>query len=165
MKQIIIDGRIGKEDAKLMTAKNGKPYIRFSLANNSFVNGANKTEWFDVTSFDQYTVENRLKLLTKGRYVIVNGILNSEVSANGGKIYLNQYVRANDIEVPSFGTKKEDSTDGQISTYTGGTKSDLTTGHVESKPEVKPEEKPAPQVSVASSSQAAGWSNDDDLPF
>lgn len=163
MKQIAIDGRIGKDGAKVLKTKNGKNYIRFSLANDSFVNGANKTEWFDITSFDDFVVEKQAKMLTQGRYVIVNGILNSEVSANGGKIYLNQYVRANNIEIPSIG-KKDDSTDTQVSTYTGGTKSEQTVSEAKHE-EPKPAPQPQPQVSTASAS-SSNWSDtDDDLPF
>jgi single stranded DNA-binding protein len=165
MKQITIDGRVGK-DAQVMKTQGGKSYLRFSLANDSFVNGANKTEWFDVTSFDNFMVENRTKFLTKGRYVIVNGTLNSEVTSKNGKIYLNQYVTANNIEFPSFGSKKDDSNEVQVSTYTGGTKSDQTV-HEEAQPAPvveTPKATPAPQPAPAQVA-ASGWSNDDDLPF
>lgn len=164
MKTIIIDGRIGKDGAKVLKTKNGKAYIRFSLANDSFVNGANKTEWFDITSFDDFVVEKQSKMLTQGRYVIVNGVLNSEVATNNGKVYLNQYVRCNSIEIPSLGSKKDDSNETQVSTYTGGTKSEET-ARPEARQESKPAEPPQPQPSVVASSMGSGWSNDDDLPF
>jgi single-stranded DNA-binding protein len=164
MKTIIIDGRIGKDGAKVLKTKNGKAYIRFSLANDSFVNGANKTEWFDITSFDDFVVEKQSKMLTQGRYVIVNGVLNSEVATNNGKVYLNQYVRCNNIEIPSLGSKKDDSNETQVSTYTGGTKSEET-ARPEARQESKPAETPQPQPSVVASSMGSGWSNDDDLPF
>lgn len=166
MKQITIDGRIGK-DAEVLKTQGGKSYIRFSLANDSFVNGANQTEWFDITSFDNFIVESRIKFLKKGRYVIVNGTLNSEVHSRNGKIYLNQYVTANNIEFPSFGTKKEENNEVQVSTYTGGTKSDQTV-HEEVKPAPAPvveTPKPAPQPAPATVTAASGWSGDDDLPF
>ena len=163
MKQITIDGRVGK-DATVYKTQGGKSYIRFSLANDSFVNGANKTEWCDITSFDSFMVENRIKFLTKGRYVIVNGTLNSEVHSKNGTIYLNQYVTATNIEFPSFGGKKEDSSEPQVSTYTGGTKSDQTI-HEEAKPApVAETPKPAPKPAPAQVA-ASGWSGDDDLPF
>lgn len=167
MKQITIDGRIGKDGAKVMKTQGGKNYLRFSLANDSFVNGANKTEWFDVTCFDPFVVENRVKFLQKGRYVIVTGTLNSEVSAKDGKIYLNQYVRANDIDFPSFGTKKEENNEVQVSTFTGGTKSE-TIVREEAKPTPAPQAAApthAPQPAPATVASASGWSSDDDLPF
>ena len=159
MKQITIDGRIGKDGAKVMKTQNGKDYLRFSLANDSFVNGANKTEWFDITCFDPFVVENRAKFLTKGRYVIVNGVLNSEVSAKNGKIYLNQFVRANDIDFPSLGGKKEDGNEVQLSTFTGGTTSDTVVQAPATSAPVSKATAPAPATATA------GWGNDDDLPF
>lgn len=155
MKQITIDGRVGKDGAKVMKTQGGKNYLRFSVANDSFVNGANKTEWFDITCFDPFVVENRVKFLTKGRYVIVTGVLNSEVTAKDGKVYLNQYVRASDIDFPSIGGKKEESNEVQVSTFTGGTKSETI---------VHEEAKPAPQPATVAAAPS-GLSADDDLPF
>ena len=169
MKQITLDGRIGRDGAKVLTSAKGKPYIRFSLANNTFVNGAEKTEWFEISSFDPFIVESKSKLLTQGRYVIVQGVLNSEVTSKNGNIYLNHYVSANSIELPSFG-KREETNEVQVSTYTGGTKSD----QVVAKPQPVQEAtipvqqpvipQPQPQQ-VVSQSAPAGWNNDDDLPF
>ena len=172
MKQITIDGRVGKDGAKILKTQGGKDYLRFSLANDSFVNGANKTEWFDVTCFDPFMVEKRASFLMKGRYVIVTGTLNTEVSAKDGKIYLNQYVRANDIDFPSFGSKKEE-TGEQISTFTGGTKSaeivkpqpqaaPVQEVHQHTAPATQPAPQPQPAVSQAA---PAGWTGDEDLPF
>lgn len=160
MKQITLDGRIGKDGAKVLTTKGGKSYIRFSLANDSFISGANKTEWFDITCFDPYIVENRSKYMTQGRYAIVQGVLNSEVSVKDGKVYLNHYVNANNIELPSFGNKREESNEVQVSTFTGGTKSAETV----KAPVQEVKEVPQPQP-VASQASPAGWNNDDDLPF
>ena len=167
MRQITLDGRIGKDGAKVLQSANGKSYIRFSLANDSFVNGANKTEWFDVSCFDPYIVEKRAKYMTQGRYAIIQGVLNSEVISKNGKIYLNHYVNAVTIELPSFGTRKDDGEE-QVSTFTGGTKSaEVTKAPVQeaAKPET-PAVQAAPQPQpVVSQSAPAGWGNDDDLPF
>ena len=164
MRQITLDGRIGHGGAKVLTTAKGKSYIRFSLANDSFVNGANKTEWFDITCFDPYIVENRSKYFTQGRYAIVQGVLNSEVTNKNGTIYLNHYVNAVNIELPSFGQKKEESNEVQVSTYTGSTKSEeVATKPVQAQVVT---EAPKPQVheSVAQTSPA-GWADDSDLPF
>lgn len=170
MKTITLDGRIGKDGAKTFQTAKGKNYIRFSLANDTFINGANKTEWFDITSFDQFVVENQSKFLTKGRYIIVQGTLNSEVTNKNGKIYLNNYVTATNIELPSLGTKKEESNEAQVSTFTGGTKSEevakpqpapqVQEAHENTAPATQPEQQ---QVSV--SAAPAGWDTGDDLPF
>ena len=58
MKTITFDGRIGASGAEVRTTKGGKPYVRFSVANNSFANGAEKTEWYEVTSYDEYIINN-----------------------------------------------------------------------------------------------------------
>lgn len=168
MRQITLDGRIGTGGAKTLQTAKGKSYIRFSLANDSFVNGALKTEWFDITCFDPFLVENKAKFMTQGRYVIVQGIPDSNVTNKDGKIYLNHYVTAYNIELPSFGTRKDEGNEAQVSTFTGGTKS------AEVKPQPAPVQEtyqaqapkqvPQPQVSV-SQSAPVGWSDGDDLPF
>ena len=162
MKQITLDGRLGK-DAVVMKTNNGKEYIRFSLANDSFVNGTNKTEWFEISCFDPFYVEKKLDFFKQGRYVIVQGTLNSEVTAKNGKVYLNHYVKANNIETPSFGTKKE-SNEVQVSTYTGGTKPEQVVEAKVERPAPVPQTVPQPQV-VTTSTAASGWGGDDDLPF
>ena len=169
MRQITLDGRIGTGGAKTLQTAKGKSYIRFSLANDSFVNGALKTEWFDITCFDPFLVENKAKFMTQGRYVIVQGIPDSVVTNKDGKIYLNHYVTANNIELPSFGGKREESNEVQVSTFTGGTKSAEAV-----KPQPAPVQEtyqapapqPAPQPQVSVSQAApAGWADGDDLPF
>jgi len=163
MKQITLDGRVGKDGAKVMKTATGKDYIRFSLANDSFVDGTNKTEWFDVTSFDPYIVGKRSDFLRQGRYVIVTGSLKSEVASKNGKIYLNHYVTATNIEFPSVGGKKEESNEVQVSTFTGGTKSQEV---AQAPAQAAPQAAPAPQpVAQAAQSAPAGWTGEDDLPF
>ena len=165
MRQITLDGRIGTGGAKVLQTAKGKSYIRFSIANDTFVNGANKTEWFDVTCFDPFLVENKAKYMTQGRYVIVQGVPDSQV--------VNNYITAVSIDLPSFGTKKEDSPVAQVSTFTGGTKSaEVTKPQVQAAPvqevhqHTAPVAQPAPQPQpVVSQAAPAGWSSDEDLPF
>ena len=177
MRQITLDGRIGSGGAKILQTAKGKNYIRFSLANDSFVNGANKTEWFDITCFDQFLVENKAKYMTQGRYVIVQGIPDSVVTSKEGKIYLNNYITANNIELPSFGTKRDDSTSSQVSTFTGGTKSaevavnkpqinETVNAHAQVATPTPTVSTPAPQPQVSVAQTApVGWADGDDLPF
>ena len=160
MRTIIIDGRIGKDGAKVMRTNGGKEYIRFSLANDAFVNGKTKTDWFDVTCFDQHIVQNKAKYLTQGRYIIVNGGINSEVTyKKDGKIFLNNYISATSIDFPSFGNKKEEEDEIQVSTYTGNTEPAKIVQEAAATPE--------PHVSAMSShpTNASAPSVDDDLPF
>jgi single-stranded DNA-binding protein len=182
MKQIQFDGRIGANGAEVRTTKGGKQYVRFSVANNSFANGAEKTEWYDVTSYDPYVIENRVKYLTKGTYVIISGVPNIEVNVKEGKIWLNQYVTATTIDTPSFKKKDEDGAQSTVtentsmSTYTGGTQSQYSSTSI-------PKPQPAPATVSAGSMPSAGvmptppppsyddapedndYMADDDLPF
>jgi single stranded DNA-binding protein len=167
MKQITLDGRLGG-DAEVKKTNTGKDYVRFEIANDSFVDGANKTEWFNVTCFDPFIVSKKSEFLKKGRYVIISGTWKSEVTNNKGTIYLNHYITANNIELPSFGSKKENGNEVQVSTFTGGTKSaeavKAPVQEVQQAPVQQPTPAPQPQA-VAAQAAPAGWNNDDDLPF
>jgi single-stranded DNA-binding protein len=170
MKTMTFDGRIGASGAEVRTTKGGKPYVRFSVANNSFANGAEKTEWYEVTSYDEYIINNRVKYLTKGTYVIITGNPNIEVNVRDGKIWLNQYITATTIDTPSF-KKKEDETSVSesvgstqtptVSTFTGGTSSTVLT----------PNPEPAPSYASSVASESSGMVyggtpiDDDDMPF
>ena len=176
MKTITFDGRIGANGAEVRTTKGGKPYVRFSVANNSFANGAEKTEWFDVTSYDEYIINNRVKYLTKGTYVIVTGNPNIEVNVRDGKIWLNQYITASTIDTPSFKKKEDEATTNTVSetvasTFTGGTESQRFSPTPEPMPETTPEPATVPSYanSVAGNSSTMAYNSDeidnDDMPF
>ena len=165
MKQITLDGRIGKGGAKVMKSNTGKDYVRFDLANDSFVDGTNKTEWFNITCFDPYIVNKKSEYLKQGRYAIVQGTLKSEVTSKNGQIYLNHYITAINIELPSFG-KKDDNDEPTVSTYTGGTRSDQTVAAQAQPAAPVQQAAPAPEPQpVVSQAAPAGWNNDDNLPF
>ena len=175
MKTITFDGRIGASGAEVRMTKGGKPYVKFSVANNSFANGAEKTEWYDITSYDPYIIENRVKFLTKGTYVIISGTPNVEVNVDrNGKVWLNQYVTASTIDTPTFKKKDEDGAQSTVtenagvSTYTGGTQSQYSSTSIP-KPEPAPAvatvgSVPSPSVSE-SAADAMSVEIDDDLPF
>lgn len=170
MKIIIFDGRIGAKGAEVLSTKGGKPFVRFSVANNSFVNGQDKTEWFDVTSYDPFVIESKVKYLTKGTPVQIVGSLNTEVKVdNQGKVWVNQYVTADKIELMFTGKKDEDGqggtvSEGTVSTMTGGTKSEAIMNGKESgnAHSAAPETKPAPDEWFFPSEGSGG---EDDLPF
>ena len=167
MRQITLDGRLGG-DAEVKKTNTGKDYIRFEIANDSFIDGTNKTEWFSVTCFDPFVVSKRSDYLKKGRYVIVQGAWKSEVTNKKGTIYLNHYITANNIDFPSLGSKRDNNNEAQVSTFTGGTRSaEVTTMPTQENhqaPVQQPVQTPQPQV-VVSQAAPAGWNNDDDLPF
>lgn len=122
MKCIIIDGRVGKNGAEIKTSKGGKQYLKFSLANNSFSGGQNKTTWFDVISYEPRLINGIGPYLKKGSCVNVRG--DFEVTYNvdqNNKVWINQIITAEAIE---FGqsNRREDDNSGELSTYTGTTK-------------------------------------------
>ena len=158
MKLIIFDGRIGAKGAEVSATRGGKPFVRFSVANNSYVNGQDKTEWFDVTSYDPFVIENKVNSLTKGTPVQIVGSLNTEVKVKDGKVWVNQYVTADRIEF-NFSGKKDDengasATEESVSTITGGTQSEAVINGGNDK-QVVPQTEEMPIES----------SGDDDLPF
>lgn len=158
MKIVIFDGRIGAKGAEVSATKGGKPFVRFSVANNSYVNGQDKTEWFDVTSYDPFIIENKVNSLTKGTPVQIVGTLNTEVKVKDGKVWVNQYVTADRIEFNFAGKRDEDNqgaaaSEASVSTMTGGTQSEamVTNQPVSEAPK-------AEEIPMASSGE-------DDLPF
>lgn len=132
MKTIILDGRIGSNGTEVKTTKTGKQYARFSLANNTFVNGEVKTEWYDVISYDPIFIEKRAQYCGKGSYVIVTGDIRTEVKVDQtNKMWINHYITAQTIDTPRFGGKNENESTTEtvtptISTYTANTNSNYS---------------------------------------
>jgi single-stranded DNA-binding protein len=108
MRQVTIDGRLGKD--AVVSSSNGKQYIKFSIANTLFKNGKEETEWFDITSFDDFVINKKVKALTKGSYVIVTGEWETEtnVSQKTNQLYINHRVIANAVNIPNVGKKLEE---------------------------------------------------------
>lgn len=168
MKIISFDGRVGANGTEVKMTKNGRQYARFSVANNSFINGEEKTEWFDVITYDQNFIEKRAQYLTKGSYVIVNGHLKTEVNVDqSNKVWINHHVTASTIDTPRFGNKNEQQTvqtqnqpqvEPVLSVYTATTETSKPV--MESQVTVMP----MPEVSVAGVS-GFGVQDTDDLPF
>ena len=150
MKIIQVDGRLGR-DAEVKTTSGGTKYVRFTLANTSFERGEEKTEWFDVTSYDDYVIDKQIQILKKGSYVIVTGTLRTDVNYENGKLYLNQRVTSLNIDSPNLGKKKDKDEEEEqtVSTYTP-TETD--------EPKAEPSQEPvASAISVED--------EDSDLPF
>lgn len=164
MKSIIFDGRLGR-DAEVHESKNGVPYVKFNVANNSFYGGEERTDWFDVVSYDPYIIEKRVQFLKKGSYVIITGGIVTEFNiSKDGKAYINHKVTATNIDTPRFGKPNtEDSRpkeeEPKLSVYTGGT------------PTIQPSPMPNVEMPVAASTSnyvpqyTTDGENDDDLPF
>ena len=166
MKTLIIDGRLGA-DAEIKTSKSGRQYITFNIANNEYVNGETKTEWYTVISYNPYAINTQMKVLKKGRYAICTGRPTTDVNVDRtNKVWVNQFMFADTIDTPSFGVgngqKKESVAEG-MSTFTGGTPS-----------EQMAQAAPTPQPAYATEPMTTGYvpstpsmsaTEDDDLPF
>ena len=106
MKILTIDGRLGR-NAELKTTSGGTKYIKFTIANNEYERGETITNWYDVITYSDFTIEHQLNLLTSGTYVIISGIPKETVNVKDGRVYLNLSINALKIDIPSF-KKKED---------------------------------------------------------
>lgn len=168
MKTLIIDGRLGA-DAEIRQTKTGREYVRFSLANSGYANGQTTTEWYDVTSFDDNILKNRIKVLKKGAYVIVTGTPRTDVNVDRtNKVWVNQYLNAISVELGASGRRDSNSENGMArdggSTYTGGTASETySQPQVASAQSSIQETAAAPQAPVQSAMFSSA--DDDDLPF
>ena len=165
MKIITFDGRLGK-DAMLKVGKSGKKFLSFTVANNSYYEGQQRVDWFDVACFDPYLVgrftdENgEVRLLKKGTYVIITGTVNSAVNTgSNGNMYINHNVNATLIDRPNVGpssdyqkseTAKEE--EPAVSVYTASTPTQKT-------------EPVQAQPSYVPAYSGSDVENGDDLPF
>ena len=158
MKIITFDGRLGR-DATVHTAKNGRQFISFTVANNSYSGGQQRVDWFDVVCYDPYVIENSTKYLTKGTFVIITGTINSTINVRGNDMFINHNVNAINIDRPRFGRPQGEEqakeAEPQVSVYTASTSTYKA-------------EAPSAPVSVPTPAPAyVNYSNDssDDLPF
>ena len=171
MKTIILDGRVGTKGTEVKSTKAGKPYAHFSIANNTFSNGEEKTE-----SYDPAFIEKRAQYLGKGSYVIVTGSIRTEVKVGqDNKMWVNHYITATNIDTPRLGVKPDN--DGQantqtvtptVSTFTGGTASDISrTSELKEAYVAQVSAQPQPQLSVVgvAAGVATASASEDDLPF
>lgn len=171
----MIDGRIGANGAEVRQTKDGKPYVKFSIANNS--NPKQETpEWFDVICYDSNVINNLTEYLTKGTHVMIIGTFKASVNVDrNGKVWLNQTVTAYSIQFIGTKDREKDKdnnasttvAEGAMSTYTGNTASSMTIPKptvVEVVPEVTIPV-PEPSVVTVGAVSANGLDMDDDLPF
>ena len=154
IRNLVIDGHIGKNGAEVKQTNGGVPYIRFSLASSIYSDGQ-ETVWFDVTSFDKNVI-NLAQYLTKGKYVFVAGdLMKPEKSVKDNNIYVNLKIRANTVSFVNTGNSGQNNSSDEtvVSTYTGGTAP---------APIVNQQAAPAP---VPEPAVVVDSKNDDDLPF
>lgn len=157
MKLLTIDGRLGR-NAELKTTSGGTKYVKFVIANNEFEHGETTTNWYDVISYSDFTIEKQINLLTSGTYVLITGTPKEEVNVKDGRVFLNRSVNAFKIDIPSF--KKKDDDEQEVSTYTASTKTEKVTEKKPSPAPVQKEEKKVTTQIITDENE-----DDDDLPF
>ena len=72
--KVILVGNLGKDPELKYGQASGKAVCRFSLAVGEKWNGEDKTEWFNIVTFDR-TAEVANEYLSKGRQVYIEGRL------------------------------------------------------------------------------------------
>ena len=155
----IVDGRLGK-DAEVKTDKNGRNYVRFSLANRVFRNGEETTVWYDVISNVDHIVTKQAEYLKKGGYVIVTGSLSVDTRLSDGTVYTNLTLRADKVDFASLGKKDDSTTTSTTSTSPAPQKNTtVEPQNVFSSSQVMPDVVTAPSGATLSDE------GEDDLPF
>jgi single-stranded DNA-binding protein len=92
----IVDGRLTK-DAEVKTTSNGRNYLSFNLANNSFANNERTAIYFNVASYNKHDIDNFQKFI-KGAYVVVSGKPSESMTIKSDKTYLNRNIIAHHID-------------------------------------------------------------------
>ena len=103
----IVDGRLTK-DAQVKTSKEGKKFLMFTLANNSFSRGETITTYFNVVSYNDYDVkcQETDNKFSKGKLFVVSGFPNEVMTIKDNKTYLNRNIIAHNIEPGTFSSKE-----------------------------------------------------------
>jgi len=76
LNKICLIGRLGK-DAELHDTKTGKQYMKFTMATNRSIGKEEKTEWHNITVWNEKLVENLHPYLTKGKQIYLEGLATS----------------------------------------------------------------------------------------
>ena len=114
----IVDGRLTK-DAEIKKTTNGIKYLSFTLANNGFAKGEKVTKFFNVVSYDPYTISRQEndKFYNKGKLVVVSGRSDESLSIKDSKTYLNRNIIANSIELGTYSSSNKEENQEQKQTY------------------------------------------------
>ena len=76
LNRICLIGRLGK-DAEISETKTGKQYMKFTMATNRSMGKEEKTEWHNITVWNEKLVENLHVYLTKGKQIYLEGLATS----------------------------------------------------------------------------------------
>ena len=104
LQEITIIGRLGR-DASVREMENGDKVINFTIAANRKRRDAEKTTWYEVSTFNYERYKNMYKYLTKGSNVIVIGELDAGTyNGRDGETRLRLSVDAHTIAFNDGGT-------------------------------------------------------------
>ena len=112
MNVTIVTGNLGN-DPRIGQTKNGAEIMSFSVADNQFVRGENRTQWWDVITTNPQVIKTFRASLKKGSFVQVSGSGWSDnetvETKEGNKTYLRRTLTLYDIHYVNGGSKHEDS--------------------------------------------------------
>ena len=112
MNVTIVTGNLGN-DPLIGQTKNGAEIMSFSVADNQFVRGENRTQWWDVITTNPQVIKTFRASLKKGSFVQVSGSGWSDnetvETKEGNKTYLRRTLTLYDIHYVNGGSKHEDS--------------------------------------------------------
>lgn len=149
MQNLQIIGRLGR-DAQVMTSKNGKEFLTFTMANTKGKKNDQKTFWFDVVSFSPNNFSNLIQYLTKGSNVFVSGDYEDELYQGPDNVTrIRRRIYLEHIEFVSTGTASASGTTHNVSEEASSPKAAPVTMNVKKKDSAAP----------------APVEDDDDLPF
>lgn len=166
----IVDGRLTK-DAQVKTSKEGRKYLMFTLANNTYTKGESITTYFNVVSYNDYDIKchETDNKFTKGKLFVVSGFPNEVMTIKDNKTYLNRNIIAHNIEAgtsSSRETVQQETTSyrdvAPVSNPTTETSSELQAQVTDS---VTPVYTVSQESSTPVSSPVPNIDEPDDLPF
>lgn len=112
MNVTIVTGNLGS-DPRIGQTKNGAEIMSFSVADNQFVRGENRTQWWDVITTNPQIIKTFRASLKKGSFVQVSGSGWSDnetvETKEGNKTYLRRTLTLYDIHYVNGGSRHEDS--------------------------------------------------------
>lgn len=148
-------GNLGA-DAELKTTKDGKQFLTFSIATDTFVKGNKERVWFRASLFDERRSVELATKLKSGSHVYVSGTLNSHIYYNSnGDASISRNLNVYNIEFVSSSRQenKENTETPQTMAHT-----EISCGVLEKPTISTPQTTPIPTMSVAEPT-------DDSLPF
>ena len=105
MNLMVIDGNLTKDMEIRFTSGKGVAIGNFTIANNEYAGKGNerRTTFIDCVIFGEIATKI-VDYMTKGKKVLVSGAFQKKRNEKDGKVYINTYMKVNNIE---FLSKKE----------------------------------------------------------